>query len=142
MHFLGCHSLFRDNQVAAVILDYNKPSLTDRCLESLFSFNIVKTYLVENGDAGRNYFAKRYDFKFIKNSKNLGFAAGMNVGIRAAMKDGCTKIILINNDTVFLADCVELLVKALDSINQIGIAVPNRSASLKFQVCVRCSEIF
>jgi hypothetical protein len=37
----------------------------------------------------------------VPNLTNLGIAEGNNVGIRAALKDGCESVLLINNDTVF-----------------------------------------
>ena len=36
----------------------------------------------------------------VQNSTNLGAAEGNNIGIRAALKDGCAAVVLINNDTV------------------------------------------
>ncbi len=36
----------------------------------------------------------------IKNSENLGFAGGNNVGIKFALKNDCDFILLLNNDTV------------------------------------------
>jgi GT2 family glycosyltransferase len=37
----------------------------------------------------------------IRNHANVGIAQGNNIGIRAALHDGCSSVLLINNDTVF-----------------------------------------
>ena len=51
---------------------------------------------------------------FIQNHENIGFAAGTNQGIRAALKDNCTAVLVINNDVVFGPDLLEQLVNALN----------------------------
>jgi GT2 family glycosyltransferase len=40
---------------------------------------------------------------------NIGVAAGNNLGILAALKDGCAAVLLINNDTVFDSDLLSTL---------------------------------
>jgi hypothetical protein len=46
---------------------------------------------------------------------NTGVAEGNNIGIRAAIKDGCGLVLLINNDTVFDSD---LLLKLVEGLRQ------------------------
>ena len=43
--------------------------------------------------------SKIQNFKLIKNQKNLGFAGGVNVGIREALKNGAEAVLLLNQDT-------------------------------------------
>ncbi len=38
------------------------------------------------------------DYRHIKNTDNVGVAKGNNIGIEAALKDGCTHILILNND--------------------------------------------
>ena len=52
--------------------------------------------------------------KLLRNSENIGFAAGTNQGIRAAFQDGCMAILALNNDVVFGPDLIERLAGALD----------------------------
>lgn len=40
----------------------------------------------------------------IKNSENMGVAAGNNIGIKKAIGDGCTHVLLLNNDIVIEQD--------------------------------------
>jgi GT2 family glycosyltransferase len=44
---------------------------------------------------------------------NVGVAEGNNIGMRAALKDGCGSVLLINNDTVFDSDLLSKLAKGL-----------------------------
>jgi len=46
----------------------------------------------------------RFKLVFLSSAENLGFAKGMNVGIKKAKKDGCNFIICSNNDVVFSED--------------------------------------
>jgi GT2 family glycosyltransferase len=49
----------------------------------------------------------------IPNGRNVGVAEGNNIGIRAALKDDCALVLLINNDTVFDSDLVAGLVEGI-----------------------------
>jgi GT2 family glycosyltransferase len=51
-------------------------------------------------------------FKF--NGANLGVAAGNNQGIDLALADGCTHVLLANNDTEFAAGMLTGLLRTLD----------------------------
>lgn len=50
----------------------------------------------------------------IPNSENLGVAEGNNIGIRAALRDGCASVLLINNDTVIDSDVISRLLNGLE----------------------------
>lgn len=52
--------------------------------------------------------------RIIANSTNLGVAEGNNVGIRAALEEGCNLILLLNNDTEFPKDLFARLKQGLD----------------------------
>lgn len=54
--------------------------------------------------------------------KNLGFAAGNNVGIRRALELGCDFVYLHNNDGFIAATAFKPLVNALEENKQIGAA--------------------
>ncbi len=45
-------------------------------------------------------------YSHIKNSENIGVAEGNNIGIRQALADGCTHIIILNNDIELEQDLV------------------------------------
>ncbi len=44
------------------------------------------------------------NYTHIKNSENIGVAAGNNIGIKKAIDDGCTHVLLLNNDIVIEQD--------------------------------------
>ncbi|MBV9623918.1 MAG: glycosyltransferase family 2 protein [Acidobacteria bacterium] len=49
----------------------------------------------------------------IRNRMNLGVAEGNNIGIRAALRDGCSAVLLLNNDTAFGPDVITTLEEGL-----------------------------
>src|SRR5258708_16528570 len=59
----------------------------------------------------------------IANQVNVGVAEGNNIGIRAALKDGCSSVLLVNNDTVFDCDLLSKLVAGLSEY-ECGMIVP------------------
>jgi GT2 family glycosyltransferase len=59
----------------------------------------------------------------VSNLANVGVAEGNNIGIRAALKDGCTSVLLINNDTVFDAALFSELLAGLER-HQCEMVVP------------------
>jgi GT2 family glycosyltransferase len=60
----------------------------------------------------------------IRNDTNLGFAGGMNVGIKYALQHGFDKIFLLNNDTVVHPDCIGVLSAFLDIQGIYDIVTP------------------
>lgn len=117
-------------RIAIIILHYKNLDYTRECLRSLqniqyplstlplgkgeaqrgFSVFLVNNDNVNQGQILKNEFS---DFiTLIQNSKNLGFAEGNNVGIRAALADKTTDAVLIlNNDTIVDANILREMVK-------------------------------
>src|SRR5262245_56539060 len=88
-----------------VILNWNQPGMTVDCARSALSqkFSDGHTVLViDNGSTRENCEALRRNLppgcEWIQNQSNLGFARGMNVGIRYAMRNGCEYVWALNND--------------------------------------------
>ena len=54
--------------------------------------------------------------------RNLGFAAGMNAGIRHALAAGAEQVLLLNNDTIVDQLMVERLVA--HSVGDVGLVAP------------------
>lgn len=64
-------------------------------------------YLVDNNSndlsvsKGREYSGKvDFECKWLLQNENVGVAEGNNIGIKAALADGCNYILLSNNDVV------------------------------------------
>lgn len=60
----------------------------------------------------------------IRTERNLGFAGGMNVGIRYACVRGAEYVWLLNNDTVVEAGTLTDLISAIADLDSVGIAGP------------------
>ena len=61
----------------------------------------ILIYVVDNGSTDGSEAALRaWDptLTIIQSGGNLGWAGGNNVGIRAALRDGCAEVLLLNND--------------------------------------------
>ncbi len=53
-------------------------------------------------------------YRVIENDANLGVPAGNNVGIRAAIADGCDLVLFLNNDVVFGPELFQQLADGLE----------------------------
>lgn len=89
-------------KIFILILNFNDKKDTVECLRSLKNIEAsIKIVVIDNGSTDgsieeiNKYFPK---VKIVDNKKNLGFAAGNNVGIRYALKEGADKIIILNTD--------------------------------------------
>jgi len=88
--------------LAVLILHFADPKKTLACLSSIDKADkkglLVKIFLIDNGTGTK--FAKNKNIEFIRNSRNLGFAKGINRGLLKALKNKNTDYFLIlNNDT-------------------------------------------
>lgn len=117
-------------KVFVVILHYKGKQLTRQCLLSLqktkvgdFSFEIimVDNHSPEPIDELKKEFKKVI---FLKNSQNLGFAEGNNVGIREALKRKANYVLLLNNDTTVDRNLLSELFKTSEKDKKIGIVAP------------------
>ena len=93
-------------KVSVIILSWNRKNDTLETIKSLAKSNINNFFMeinvVDNGsiDGSCEELKKLGNkIRLIKNSENLGFAEGNNVGIRDALKRGFDYIALLNDDT-------------------------------------------
>ena len=110
-------------KIGIVTVTYNSRNVLEDFFASLSkqiytSFNL---YIVDSGSADETLnYCRTYlphisgKTVILENSKNIGFAAGTNQGIKHAMQDGCDYILALNNDTVFGPDLLQLLADGLD----------------------------
>lgn len=116
-------------KVFAVILNYNGKSVIKRCLASVFKADYpnLEVVLVDNNskdgslEMARSNFSKAH---FIKNEENLGFAAGVNVGIRFALERAADYVLLLNNDTEVEKDFLSKLVAVAEKDKELGVMSP------------------
>lgn len=117
------------NKVGVIILNWNGLDDTAECLNSLIKVTYQKmvVYLIDNGSENnelpilKKQFENKLNIKFIQNRTNLGFAGGCNVGIKKALDDGCSNILLLNNDTIVKPDFIDQLVEVSSADNIIGV---------------------
>lgn len=117
-------------KVSLVVLAYNNLALTKDCLYSITNNTFYKNYeviVVDNAstDGTQGYLLTKYmnnpNFKIILNNENVGFAAGNNIGIKAADGD---IIIVINNDTYVSPYWLYGLVNCLTNNPKLGLVCP------------------
>ncbi len=124
-----------------VILNYNTPEFTINCIESIkentahdsYEIIVVDNASVDDSVELLQNIPKEYKVNLIVSKRNLGFAGGCNLGMRAAKGE---EICLLNSDTIVTPNWLELLKDALYSDEKIGIVGPvtNNAAEQKISV--------
>ncbi len=116
--------MHQECELSIITINYN--GLNDTCaLIETIPFNenmevIVVDNASQNDEAAM--IQDKYPYvKVIKSDKNLGFAGGNNLGIKAAQGQ---YLFIINNDTVFKDFQVQTLITRLESSDSIGIVCP------------------
>lgn len=105
----------RSPRVCALVLNWNGADEAIRCLESLCeqTYPDLELLIVDNGstdDSVSRLSAAFPHVSLLQNAENLGFAGGVNVGLRHAMTRGFDYVLPLNNDLVLAPDCVQELV--------------------------------
>jgi GT2 family glycosyltransferase len=112
------------DSVLIVVLNWNGLDDTEHCLASLvsqryknFKITLIDNASTEEGTARRlTALEKLYGSKLhvIQNSRNLGFAGGVNTGIRYGIENDYDYIALFNNDAIADKDWLSNLVAAAE----------------------------
>jgi GT2 family glycosyltransferase len=116
-------------KVFVLILNYNGKDTLTRCLQSVYQTDYpnFEVAVVDNDskdgslEEAKNLFPRAH---FIKNSANLGFAAGNNIGIRFALEKMADYVWVLNNDTKIEKDTLSQLVSEGENSPKIGILSP------------------
>ena len=119
------------NRVAIVVLNWNGIEDTILCLDSLRAqtYSNRKIIVVDNNStkddsvARLEFYKSQYpeDIELIQNSNNLGFAGGVNTGIRWSVENNYDSVALFNNDATADKNWLSELIKAFDDPS-IGIS--------------------
>jgi len=109
--------------ISVVIPNYNGRHYLEMCLSSLFSqtYDDFEVILVDNGswDGSSEYVEEKFPrVRIVRNEENLGFAGGVNSGIRQARGE---KILTLNNDTKADKEFIKSLAVAMDSDAEVGM---------------------
>lgn len=120
--------------LSIVIINYNTPDLTIRCIESIKKAEIssVEVIVVDNKstDSSINCISKKFPtLKIIKNSYNSGFGRANNLGIQHAKGE---YILLLNSDMILSEDtvkkCYDIIVNS-PKIGALGCKLVNEDGS-------------
>ena len=125
-------------KVSVVVLNWNLSRLTVECLESIkdstidgFTLGIIvvdnasekSTKTIEE-ELKKIKKQKKIKTEFIRNSSNLGFAGGNNIGITYALKDKADFVTVLNNDTRVDGNLFVNLLKGMNKYEKAGVVSP------------------
>lgn len=114
-----------DARVNVIVLNWNGWRDTLECLASLEQLNYprYRVIVVDNGSTDDSVSRIRERFPsiaVIETGRNLGFAGGCNVGIRAALAEGTDFVWLLNNDTTVDPGALQGLVEKAETNSRVG----------------------
>lgn len=106
--------------VAAIVLNWNGWSDTIACLQALerVEYPSISIVVVDNGSTDDSVSRIRHTFPrvdLVETGCNLGFAGGVNAGIREAFKRQLDYVWLLNNDAAPLPGALAALVRKAQS---------------------------
>lgn len=109
--------------VSIIVLNWNGEKVIRSSLNSIrkLDYPNIEAIVVDNGstDTSIDIIANEFpDFRLVKNERNLGFSAGMNVGIRESRGD---LVLLYNNDAIAHPKSLSAMVKTAFLDTEIGI---------------------
>lgn len=112
--------------VSIITVNYNQSQVTFDLLESLrhISYSNIEIIVVDNAsptDEPQAIKQKYPEVTLILSDKNLGFAGGNNLGVRASKGK---YLLFINNDTEVPSDFLEPLVQLCEKDGEIGMVSP------------------
>lgn len=116
-------------RVSVVMLNHNGLSVTLTAVESVErqTYPNIRLYLIDNGSTEpglEEAIAGKEFVSFHRSETNLGFVLGCNLGMKAALADGCEYILLLNNDVILDPAMITNLVDCCESAPDIGGATP------------------
>lgn len=114
--------------MVVVVLTYNGLQWIEKCLESVLASGVdgQRVLVVDNASTDGTPEKVRQQFPQVRlkqNDRNLGFAAGNNVGIKLALDEGAEYVMLLNQDTTVAPDCFSRLEEAAKG-NPPGVFAP------------------
>lgn len=116
-------------KTAIVLLNFNSFEDTDECVESVLQIDEkdFKIIVVDNASQDNSLeklqtkYHNQPKVEFVVSSENLGFSGGCNLGIRKALNEEFTYILLLNNDTLVTTSFLTEMLHLADTDKNIGI---------------------
>ena len=100
-------------QVSVVLVSWNAAAVIDACLASLLDVGAHEVIVVDNASSDDTVARVRARFPWVRlapQARNLGFAAGVNVGVAMSSADS---VLMLNCDTVVHPGAIDRLQRAL-----------------------------
>ncbi len=120
----------KNSSVGIVIVTYNSARTIESCLDSVSAilYPNLEVVVVDNAstDNTKKIISKKNKkITFLENKKNVGFAAGNNLGIEIFMKKGIEFILLLNPDTEVKPHIIENLLEPFQKkdVGIVGCAI-------------------
>ena len=115
--------------VHLVILNWNGLDDTLECLASLHEqdYPSLRIHVVDNGSAESEAteIERLYPrVNVMRQTTNLGFCGGNNVGIRQALEEGADYVLILNNDSVAPPNMISTLINESASLDNVGAVSP------------------
>ncbi|RPH34798.1 glycosyltransferase family 2 protein [bacterium] len=114
---------------AVVILNWNGAEQVEQCVHAVMASHGIDPFfvIVDNGstdgsDSSLASIVRRGTI--LKQERNVGVAAGFNVGVRWALHHGASYVLLLNSDAMVTPDCIREMKEVLDRMPGVGIVSP------------------
>lgn len=112
------------SDIVALVLHFRTPQATLACLDALHAEGVLRAIVVDNSeDGGRSVMAMAtgiarleaagFVMEWLSPERNLGFAAGVNLGLRHIRSQLLSPVLLINSDARLAAGAMQRLVGGL-----------------------------
>lgn len=118
--------------IGIIILNYITWEDTIKCIKSIYDTiltDLYHIYVVDNAspnkpsDKVKTILSGR-KITFIENKVNNGYAAGNNLGVKAALDEKCKFILIANSDIIFKMNSIEEMSEYLKENPDVGIIGP------------------
>lgn len=101
-------------QIFVIVLNFNNKDTILSCLKHIYAsqYSNYQVVVVDNASSDgsleqvKKHFSRAH---FIVSGKNLGFACGMNLGIRYALEKGADEVFLVNSDAYIQKETLKTL---------------------------------
>lgn len=116
-------------KVFIIVLNYNSGKTLQECLSSVYHLDYpnFEVVLADNASTDGSFETAKENFSrshFIQSGKNIGFAAGNNLGIRFALEKMADFIFLLNPDAVVEKETLSVLISEAKKNPRAGILSP------------------
>jgi len=111
-------------KLSIIIINYNASHFINQTIKSVLNSKINCDYeiiIVDNNsyDNSVELIEKEFpDLNIIKNTTNLGFSKGVNIGVQVS---NATSVLILNPDTIVEENAIQNMYNTLNSSNQISV---------------------